>query len=193
MWLKMAGFSPGACRSVALVAPASLGALARVLFLTIVVSSLVPHVEAVCPHCEGWITDCPGGDRCPMLTTLAKNQDVVVNGGSTTTPSLFRLLPTELLTVFTRGVTEAIMAIRRSPVAGTTPDFDSSEYSSHTSVVQAAIMGHVTVEEASLELQSRLEQASEATAVTKIKSALDILLKREGVAAPAQMVLPSQP
>ena len=50
------------------------------------------------------------------------------------------------------------------------------------------MMGHSTImEEASLELQRRLEDTTDTNEVTKVKSALDLLLKREGVAAPSQM------
>ena len=68
-------FSPGACRVSALNALAPRGALACLGLLFLFVSILMPVADAapVCPHCEGWITDCPGGDACPFVTTMESN------------------------------------------------------------------------------------------------------------------------
>ena len=70
---------------------------------------------------------------------------------------------------------DTLVAVNAAPVGGATPDFSDAAYSQSTSVVRAAIHGHCTWEDASLELAQRLETATEESAIAKINAALSLL------------------
>ena len=67
------------------------------------------------------------------------------------------------------------MGIACAPAAGYEVDFDDAAYTTTQAVVQAATYGHCSIGEAACELNKRLEAATTAVAVDKIKGAIDSL------------------
>ena len=137
-------------------------------------------VYAVCPHCRDSIVGCTGGDLCPLVAGVKTNGAAMVAPNHASIPSVSKLLPPELLSVFTRAVCEAVSSIASLPVGGTEVDLTGSGYASHHSVVQAVTHGHVTRENAVAELSRRLEAVDTSTDhadadMRKISTAIDLL------------------
>ena len=149
----------------------SFGALLPVFLL----SSLFSHSDAVCVHCKDTIAGCTGGLNCPLVTDLASNVALFEAGTLGSVPKIHNLLPPELSSFFTRSVCEALVGIANAPVGGTMVDLSSGAYSTCNAVVQAAFYGHVTFEEAGLELNARLQNANDANDIAKVKASIDLL------------------
>ena len=152
------------------------------LFWLLLFSLLAPSF-AVCPHCKGTIAGCPGGDGsgCPTVATVASNGEIFREGQVGAVPSLCALLPPDLASVFTRPVCEAIVGVALAPTAGTMVDFSTPAYRQATAVVQAANYGYCSVSEALSEINQRIQDASDALAVTKLRGALDVLNRADSV------------
>lgn len=154
------------------------------LFLLSLLSS--PAAGAPCLNCQGWIEGCPGeADRtkCVLLEGVTSNLAAVARSTITSIPSLtvkgVGLVPPEMLSVFNKPVVECIIGAACGPAMGRAIDFATAPYASSShAVVQAAIHGHCSAEEASLVLSERLEAATTEIEVTKIKTALDMLKSR---------------
>ena len=132
----------------------------------------------VCPYCKDSIPGCTGGadkTKCPLVAGPIANAAVIATHSIATSVHVTKLLPPELLTTFTRTVMDTLVAVNAAPVGGATPDFTDAAYSQSTAVVRAAIHGHCTWEDASLELAQRLETASDESAIAKINAALSLL------------------
>ena len=149
------------------------GSGALVLLLLV---SLAHHVVGtICVHCKDSIPGCAGGDACPLVTTTAANVAAIAASSITKVPKLDVLLPPDWLATFTRQVSETVVGIACAPAQGTSIDFTGAGYTGATTVVNAFVCGHCTSEDASLELGRRLEGATEALAVDKLKAAIDLL------------------
>ena len=130
---------------------------------------------AVCTHCKDSIVGCAGGDDCPLFKDLTANALIFQANRLGSTPKLSHLLPPEVGLHFSRPVCEAIVGIACAPAAGYEVDFDDAAYTTTQAVVQAATYGHCSIGEAACELNKRLEAATTAVAVDKIKGAIDSL------------------
>ena len=150
------------------------GHLPSALALLLLGSFVRPGV-AVCIHCKDTIPGCTGGDNCPAFKDWAANADIFKDKKLGSTPRITHALTPELLVQFTRPITEAIVGLACAPAVGTEIDFDEVAYRSSQSVVQAAAYGHCSVAEAASVLSTRMEAATEAVAISKIKGALDSL------------------
>ena len=73
---------------------------------------------------------------------------------------------------------ESIVAIACAPVGDTNIDWTADTYRTSGAVISAAFYGHCTYEDASLELNRRMEAATDAVAVQKIASAIESLKGR---------------
>ena len=148
------------------------GALLRVLLL---IACLARPSVAVCVHCKGFFAGCTGGDACPLVKELKSNVATVAAASPTAVPSLASSLPADMLTVFTRPICEACMAIAHAPAAGKKVDLAGGGYALSSDVVRASFMGHCTYEDASLELARRLEEAVDQLTADKVKGAIELL------------------
>ena len=147
------------------------GALVLFVFL----ASVCDVGEAVgCIHCGGAAQGCEGSDKCPFDTTVRANVEAFGKRSLTSTPNLVPLLPPEMIGHFGKYVVETIISIVCSPEAGTSIDLSDEAYKTSASVVRAAVCGHCSLEDAGLELITRLE-AAEVADVPKISAALDVL------------------
>ena len=118
------------------------------------------------------IVGCKGGSDCPTIIDLMANKKVFEANKLGTVPIVKNLLPPELVNIFTRSVTEAIVGIASAPTSGSSIDFSDGAYVKASAVVQAAIFGHCTIDEASVELSNRLEVADDANTIAKINGAM---------------------
>ena len=144
-------------------------------------ASLFTPVDAVgCIHCRDSIAGCGGGDQCPLVKGVASNAEAMARQSLAHVPSLVKLLPSELLSVFTRTVVEAITGIASLPVGGGEVDLSSATYSTSHSVVSAVTSGHITSERAVSELSRRLEAATTEVEVRKIGTSIDLLKGTSG-------------
>ena len=138
--------------------------------------SHLPLVHSVtCTNCMDTIVGCKGGSDCPTIIDLMANKKVFEANKLGTVPIVKNLLPPELVNIFTRSVTEAIVGIASAPTSGSSIDFSDGAYVKASAVVQAAIFGHCTIDEASVELSNRLEVADHANTIAKINGAIDLL------------------
>ena len=140
-------------------------------------------VGAVCPHCKDSIAGCTGGTACPLVADLAANVAGFESGSLSTLPEVRHLIPPRLLALFSRSVLEQIVATATAPL-GSAVDLRGQRYTSATSVVQAALFGHCSMEEASLELTRRMEAATEMIDVTRLSTALDALRTKVATTVP---------
>ena len=136
---------------------------------------------AVCPHCKDSISGCKGGGDCPLFTELAHNVEVIASSTVGKHLKLSNLINPFFNQLFPRDVQETIIMINSAPVGGTHLDLSSGAYTTSKSVVEAACWGHCTTEEAILELNSRMEDAEDALAVSKITGAIELLKSRTDV------------
>ena len=127
------------------------GALSHFLFMGLLLTSFTAS-GAVCPLCQDWFPGCKGGNDCPFTSGPATNAARLAQESLPATPSLFQLLPTEMLTVFTRSVVESLVSLRLTPVSGAVVDFTTDAFKTSTSIARACIMGHCSVDDAALEL-----------------------------------------
>ena len=146
-----------------------LGAL--VLLAWIPTTALVQGVT--CPTCADTISGCPGGDACPLISGPLANAAALAPGSTGKTLDVSQVLPPQLLCTFTRPVMETLSAVAKAPKGGVSADL--SALSKGTDVVRSAINGLCSWEEAGLELAGRLEDATEATEITKLSAALTLL------------------
>ena len=153
MMMLMETFSSGA--SLAPLAGRS-GALASIFFASSPIAVAMP--QSTCEHCRGFLEGCPGGDVCPLVAGVNSNIEAINKQSITSIPSLTSLLPPELLSVFPRSIVETIIGTACAPPSGTALDFSSDSYKTSSSVVKAAIYGHCSVDDAMLELTSRLDE-----------------------------------
>ena len=144
---------------------------ALVFIFTLMQSSLVEAVT--CPTCVDTIPGCAGGADCPLLKGPVANAGVLAATSGGGTLDVSKMLPPEMLCTFTRPVMETLASVAKAPAGGGTTDLTT--LSLGTEVVKAAIHGLCSWEDAGLELASRLEAASDATAVAKLNAALSLL------------------
>ena len=153
--------------------PSQRGTLLPVIFFGL---SHLPSVNCVtCHFCMDTIAGCTGGNACPLVTDVAANRAVIASnrlGGSLVVKNLF---PHEIANLFCKPVIEACLGYHTQPVNGGAVDFSDGNHATSTSVVQAALFGHCTMDEAVLELSSRLEVAAGADAIAKVQGAIDLL------------------
>ena len=76
---------------------------------------------------------------------------------------------------------ESIVAIACAPVGDTNIDWTADTYRTSGAVISAAFYGHCTYEDASLELNRRMEAATDAVAVQKIASLASINMDKNSV------------
>ena len=143
--------------------------------LSLMALTYLGTAEAVCPHCKDSIMGCPGGAACPTLVDTAANAAIFSDKLVARTPKVTQLLTPELSLYFSRTVCEALVGIACAPAPGTEIDFTDAAYTTARAVFRAACLGHCTTAEASQILQHRLEEASEAIDVDKIRGALESL------------------
>ena len=87
-----------------------LAALLRLFVLGLMVAHLpLAKGAPVCPHCRGSIAGCAGGDECPLVKGVAANAAAMAASSLTRVPNLAKLLPFDILSVFTRSVVEAVL------------------------------------------------------------------------------------
>ena len=148
-------------------------AVRNVLAVVLMLSKVDPGV-AVCPHCSDTIAGCDGtGGNCPLSTELVANTRIFQDLTLGTVPKVTNLMTPELSHAFSRQVCEAIVGIACAPAVGTAVDLSDAAYATSQSVVQAAAYGHCSVAEATSELATRLEAATDALTAQKIKGAMD--------------------
>ena len=121
------------------------------------------------------IPGCTGGDACPLVTDLAANTAIFETNAVGRSPNVYHLLPKYLRDVFTKPVCEAIVGIATAPANANSVDFGDEAYNTCKAVVEAAFYGHATVDEASLELNSRMEDCEDEMSLQKIKAAIELL------------------
>ena len=136
---------------------------------------LLPVVNGVCIHCKDTIAGCTGGDNCPLFKDWNSNTAIFNDKTLGKTPQVSHGLVPELATVFTRAVVDAIVGLACAPEVGTEINFEDAAYRKSQAVVQAAAYGHCSVAEATSVLAQRLEDATDAIEVSKIKGAMDSL------------------
>ena len=90
-------------------------------------------------------------------------------------PTVTYSLTHELAASFNRPVLDAIMGIACAPCQGALVDLKSGTYSTANAVVKAAMYGHCSFAEASAELAERLDGATQALDVDKIRGAMESL------------------
>jgi hypothetical protein len=113
----------------------------------------IVSVEAVCPKCHGWIPGCTSADGsdCPGSKDVTANATALTGAAAIV---VSRLLPLKFLRAFPRTVLETLKAVYTSPAGnGQTFDFAGK---SVKEVFQALMAGHVTSEEALVNLQGRM-------------------------------------
>ena len=158
-----------------MIAYASLFGRGEMPIYMMILAAILPGGEAVCIHCKDTIQGCTGGNGCPAFRDWTANSEIFDQKTLGTTPKVTFALTPELLAYFTRPICEAVVGLACAPAVGTEIDFDSAAYSKSKAVVQAATYGHCSIGEALNVLSSRLEDATEAVDISKLKGALDSL------------------
>jgi hypothetical protein len=154
--------------------------------MAVIMSYLLESADAVCIHCKDTIAGCTGGENCPAFTAWTSNTAIFKDKAIGDTPKMAYSLTPELATHFTRPVVDAIVGLACGPAMGQEVDFSSASYRKSSQVVQAAMYGHCSAAEAMSVLSQRLEDATDATAVAKIKGAMDALsLQSEAIVSSA--------
>ena len=137
---------------------------------------LTPVDAAPCRYCKDTIPGCGKDNDCPLVKTSASNAQIFKDNVMTKTPNLVNLVTSELSAHVGRQVCDAIVGLYNAPAVGTEIDFERGVYAtSQQAVVKAALYGHCSVCEAADVLGSRLEAATEANEMTKIKGAIEAL------------------
>ena len=113
---------------------------------------------------------CTGGDACVLITGVAANAGIMTSVAPGTSPSFHRLLPNELLSVFTRPVCEALVLVGGLSAGDGTVDFSSSTYTDPHAVLQAVLYGRCSPDVGIMEL-GRRAAASESAAVGPCRGA----------------------
>ena len=140
--------------------------------------SFIHSVHSVCIHCKDSIPGCTGGNNCPTISDVNTNAQLFSTNSLGSIPKTTNLLPASLMQHFSRNVMESIVAIACAPVGDTNIDWTADTYRTSGAVISAAFYGHCTYEDASLELNRRMEAATDAVAVQKIASAIESLKGR---------------
>lgn len=94
------------------------------------------------------------------------------------TPKVSNLLPSYISQYFPKQVLDQIMGMSCMPSNGGQIDWSGGSYPTSTDVVKAGMAGHCTLDEAILELQSRLESAASELDVSKLKASIDLLTSK---------------
>jgi hypothetical protein len=149
-------------------------------------SYLLEPTEAVCIHCKNTIHGCTGGDACPAFKAWNTNTAIFKDKALGSTPNVGYSMVSELAAHFTRPVVEAIVGLACGPEMGAEVDFETATYRKSSAVVQAAVYGHCSAAEAMAVLARRVDDATDATEIAKIKAAMDSLrLQTESVVSSA--------
>lgn len=146
--------------------------------VVIFMSLVVPMPAVTCLHCKDTIIGCVGGTACPLVADVAHNRALFEHG----TPGdikVSQLLPVRLLSLFSQSVCKQLIGMSMAPPGGLEVDLTGSDYVRAGDVVRAVFYSHCTPEAGMLELVTRMDGATDADEMTKLKSAID-LLKAKG-------------
>ena len=164
----------GAGHMLAPQASRTSGALLHRLAVTLILALFVEPSSAVCPHCNNFFPGCEGGDTCPLVQDLAGNIEVFKSGDLGAVPKLGHLLPANIQNLFPRRTVEILQGLWSNPLKGSA-DLTGEKYATARSIVQAVQFSHASKSEAQHELARRLEEAEDATEITKLSAALKML------------------
>ena len=117
----------------------------------------IPFAHAVCPICFGNVEGCGNSDaaHCPMTTTTSSNTAAIA-AATVGTLSIAAILPLKVMRAFPRRVLDTLAAMSAAPKATT---FDCSG-KAVAAIFKAVVNGHVSPEDANIELQAQLLDAT---------------------------------
>ena len=123
-----------------------------VVLLLIVVA--LPCVDAVaCVHCNGFLPECQGSDKCPMHTGVANNAAAMASATAAAI-TLVGLLPSRVLRALPRAAIDAIKAVVKVQAARDAQfDFEAAGLKE---IFDATIQGRVSTTDALVALQHKL-------------------------------------
>mgnify|MGYP006083404123 CR=1 FL=1 len=145
---------------------------------TVVLLLSVTDVSSVCVHCKDTIEGCRGGNLCPLVVDVTANQAIFESDDFSAAPNLQHLLPSRLLHIFTRSVSEFLAGLSAAPAGGRAVDFSEAKYNNPGAIVKASYFGHCTAESAMIELMRRMDGAGDADALARLKMAIEVLKTR---------------
>ena len=134
----------------------------------------LPGVQGVtCYTCCDQISGCPGGDACPLLTTVTANAAAIVATG-VATMSVDRLLPREWVRHLSSEVLRTLQAIARAPTGAAAPNITTLDLQGLMAAYQ---QGQFDIDSIRAEISARVADPATSTANVTRLNALSTSLK----------------